>query len=350
MMDTVTSFAVMLKRNAILPMATLDLRVDYLPRRRAGGAPWIGHGECYKLGKAISFVRGIAHDGDPGDPVAHVARHVHADRRRMTRDLPPYAKLLGIAAERDEAGKPLFRLPFHDGVGGRVGFLHGGSIAGLLEIAAIGSLLDSLAEEAPVQVRPINVTVDFKRGGREPRDVRRRHDPAHRQPHRQCRGLCLAGGARQADRHGADEPDAAALLRGYRTLAYWVLRSEPAPIRGTILSATARPNGPALRNYTARNFLKEMAVDDEALFYHSNTEKAAVGIMTVTRTWQPDGDDGKWASVAVKPVRPLAKPVTLVAIKAEPKLATLMMLKQSRLSVSKVEPAEWAVLLGMTSN
>ena len=130
-------------------------------------------------------------------------------------------------------------------------------------------------------------------------------------------------------------------------MAYWVLRSEPDAYAWDDLVRERETEWTGVRNYTARNFLKEMAVGDQALFYHSNTEKAAVGIMEVTRTWQPDGDDGKWASVAVKPVRPLAKPVTLAAIKAEPKLASLMMLKQSRLSVSKVEPAEWAVLLAM---
>jgi predicted RNA-binding protein with PUA-like domain len=130
-------------------------------------------------------------------------------------------------------------------------------------------------------------------------------------------------------------------------MAYWVLRSEPDAYAWADLVRDGGTEWNGVRNYTARNFLKEMAVGDEALFYHSNTEKAAVGIMAVTRTWQPDGEDGKWASVAVKPVRPLAHPVTLVAIKAEPKLAELMMLKQSRLSVSKVEPAEWALLLRM---
>jgi predicted RNA-binding protein with PUA-like domain len=130
-------------------------------------------------------------------------------------------------------------------------------------------------------------------------------------------------------------------------MGYWVLRSEPDAYSWDDLVRDGATEWNGVRNYTARNFLKEMAVGDEALFYHSNTEKAAVGIMTVTRTWQPDGDDGKWASVAVKPVRPLAHPVTLVAIKAEPKLSELMMLKQSRLSVSKVEPDEWALLLKM---
>ena len=104
-----------------------------------------------------------------------------------------------------------------------------------------------------------------------------------------------------------------------------------------------------MRNYTARNFLKDMQPGDQALFYHSNTEKAAVGIMEITRAWQPDGDDGKWASVAVKPVRKLAKPVTLADIKAEPRLAAIEMVRQSRLSVTPVRDAEWKVLLEMAA-
>lgn len=130
-------------------------------------------------------------------------------------------------------------------------------------------------------------------------------------------------------------------------MAYWVLRSEPDAYSWADLVRDGGTEWNGVRNYTARNFLKEMAIGDQALFYHSNTEKAAVGIMEVTRTWQPDGDDGKWASVAVKAVRPLAHPVTLAAIKAEPRLAELMMLKQSRLSVSKVQPEEWKLLLKM---
>src|SRR5579859_4573728 len=130
-------------------------------------------------------------------------------------------------------------------------------------------------------------------------------------------------------------------------MATWVLRSEPEAYGWSDLVRDGGTEWNGVRNYTARNFLKEMQPGDQAFFYHSTTEKAAVGIMEVTRAWQPDGDDGKWASVAVKPVRPLAHPVTLAAIKAEPKLAELMMLKQSRLSVSKVEPDEWKLLLKM---
>ncbi|WP_164096583.1 EVE domain-containing protein, partial [Serratia marcescens] len=71
-------------------------------------------------------------------------------------------------------------------------------------------------------------------------------------------------------------------------------------------------------------------------------------IMEITRAWQPDGDDGKWASVAVKPVRKLARPVTLAMLKAEPRLAKLEVLRQSRLSVTPVRDDEWAVLLELS--
>jgi predicted RNA-binding protein with PUA-like domain len=130
-------------------------------------------------------------------------------------------------------------------------------------------------------------------------------------------------------------------------MRYWLLRSEPDAYSWDDLVRDKGTEWNGVRNYTARNFLKEMQPGDQALFYHSNTEKAAVGIMEITRAWQPDGDDGKWASVAVKPVRPLAKPVTLEAIKAEPKLAALEMLRQSRLSVTPVRDDEWTSLLAM---
>jgi uncharacterized protein (TIGR00369 family) len=86
---------------------------------------------------------------------------------RMTATLPPYGDFLGIVADRDETGALRFRMPFGPVVIGRPGFLHGGAIAGLLEIAAVGTLRDALADETGVSVKPINVTVDFMRGGRE---------------------------------------------------------------------------------------------------------------------------------------------------------------------------------------
>ena len=120
------------------------------------------------------------------------------------------------------------------------------------------------------------------------------------------------------------------------------------PIRGHDLVRDGGTEWNGVRNYTARNFLKEMRPGDQALFYHSNTEKAAVGVMAITRAWQPDGPDrdakgdAKWVSVAVKPVAPLKTPVTLATIKDDPALKDLEMLRQSRLSVTPVRAAEWA--------
>ena len=132
-------------------------------------------------------------------------------------------------------------------------------------------------------------------------------------------------------------------------MAYWMLRSEPDAYSWDDLVRDGATEWNGVRNYTARNFLKEMEPGDQALFYHSNTEKAAVGIMEITRAWQADGDDGKWASVAVKPVRKLGKPVTLAMLKAEPRLAKLEVLRQSRLSVTPVRDDEWAVILELGS-
>ncbi|HSI17519.1 MAG TPA: EVE domain-containing protein [Sphingomonas sp.] len=128
-------------------------------------------------------------------------------------------------------------------------------------------------------------------------------------------------------------------------MAYWLLRSEPDVYGWDHLVRDGGTEWDGVRNYTARNFLKDMAVGDKALFYHSNTEKAAVGIMEITRAWKPDGDKDQWASVQVKPVEKLPRPVTLAELKAEPRLARLEVLRQSRLSVTPVRDEEWPVLM-----
>ena len=79
--------------------------------------------------------------------------------------LPPYARLLGITKTRDDAGGLLFAMPFADVVLGRPGYLHGGAIAGLLEFAALGALYEALGTREGVTVKPINVTVQYMRGG-----------------------------------------------------------------------------------------------------------------------------------------------------------------------------------------
>ncbi|GAA0736167.1 PaaI family thioesterase [Sphingomonas japonica] len=80
--------------------------------------------------------------------------------------LPPYADWLGLTVEREGAGPPVLAMPFSARVLGRPGFLHGGALGGLLEMAAVLALRDALGDEA-ARVKPINVTIDFMRGGRE---------------------------------------------------------------------------------------------------------------------------------------------------------------------------------------
>ena len=130
-------------------------------------------------------------------------------------------------------------------------------------------------------------------------------------------------------------------------MAYWFLRSEPEVYGWDHLVRDGGTEWDGIRNYTARNFLKEMQVGDRAIFYHSNTEKACAGVMEVTRTWKSDGDKDQWASVAVKPVAPFRHHVTLAEIKEEPRLAKIEVLRQSRLSVTPVRDDEWAVLMEM---
>jgi predicted RNA-binding protein with PUA-like domain len=131
-------------------------------------------------------------------------------------------------------------------------------------------------------------------------------------------------------------------------MAYWILRSEPEAYSWNDLVRDRGTEWDGVRNYAARNFLKVMQPGERALFYHSGKEKAAVGVMEITRAWKPDGADGQWASVRVEPRDKLAKPVTLAAIKAEPKLAKLEMLRQSRLSVTPVGDEEWRVLIQLS--
>ncbi|OYY68750.1 EVE domain-containing protein [Sphingomonas sp. 28-63-12] len=130
-------------------------------------------------------------------------------------------------------------------------------------------------------------------------------------------------------------------------MAYWLIKSEPESYGWAHLVADGRTEWTGVRNATAAINLRAMQVGDEAFFYHSVSDKAVVGIVRITRSWQSDGEDGKWASVEVAPVRALARPVTLTAIKAEQRLAGMELLRQSRLSVCPVRDEEWALLLAM---
>ncbi|HVL79702.1 MAG TPA: EVE domain-containing protein [Sphingomicrobium sp.] len=127
-------------------------------------------------------------------------------------------------------------------------------------------------------------------------------------------------------------------------MAYWLMKSEPASYSWDDLARDRATEWDGVRNNAARLHLKAMKPGDEAFFYHSMTDKAVVGIMRVVRGAEPDPKDPDWVSVRVEPVRPLG-PVTLGAIKAEPRLAKMELIRQSRLSVAPVREDEWRVVL-----
>jgi predicted RNA-binding protein with PUA-like domain len=133
-------------------------------------------------------------------------------------------------------------------------------------------------------------------------------------------------------------------------MAYWLMKSEPGSYGWDDLVRDGGAEWDGVRNPAARLHLKAMKAGDQAFFYHSGEEKAAVGIMRIAREGAPDPKDANWVSVAVEPVRPLVKPVTLKAMKADPRLAGLEMVRQSRLSVSPVREAEWAAILDMAGD
>ncbi|HYI88290.1 MAG TPA: EVE domain-containing protein [Beijerinckiaceae bacterium] len=134
-------------------------------------------------------------------------------------------------------------------------------------------------------------------------------------------------------------------------MAYWLLKSEPsswswdeqvkAGAKGTFWSG--------VRNHTAKGHLKAMKRGDRGFFYHSGDDKAVVGIVEVIKDYYPDHTDetGKFGMVDVKAVEALPKPVTLAAVKAEPKLKDMALIKFSRLSVQPVSDEEWRIVRRM---
>ena len=130
-------------------------------------------------------------------------------------------------------------------------------------------------------------------------------------------------------------------------MAYWLMKSEPSSYSWADLVRDGGTMWDGVRNNAARLHLRAMKPGDEALFYQSMEHRSVVGIMRIIGTGEPDGPDGSWVKVPVEPVRPLANPVTLAAIKAEPKLAKMELIRQSRLSVAPVREEEWKLVLEM---
>jgi predicted RNA-binding protein with PUA-like domain len=128
-------------------------------------------------------------------------------------------------------------------------------------------------------------------------------------------------------------------------MRYWLFKTEP----GTwgwddqLAKGDAGEEWGGVRNYQARNFMREMALGDRGFFYHSVHEKRVVGIVEVCATSHPDSttEDARWDCVDIKAVRSFTTPVTLDQIKDDRRLADMILVKNSRLSVQPVTPEEW---------
>ncbi len=132
-------------------------------------------------------------------------------------------------------------------------------------------------------------------------------------------------------------------------MRYWLLKSEPSAYSWDQLVKDGHTNWSGVRNFQAANNLKAMKNGDRAFFYHSNEGLDIVGIVEIVKEAYPDPSDeqGRFVMVDVRPLQPVKKPVTLAAIKAEPKLADLALVRQSRLSVVPVAAEEWRVICKM---
>lgn len=127
----------------------------------------------------------------------------------------------------------------------------------------------------------------------------------------------------------------------------WLVKSEPTAYSWADLVRDGSTAWTGVRNFQARNHLRAMRRGDTVLFYHSVSDKQIVGLATVAREAFPDptAKEGDWSAVELRPAKPLVQPVALSQIKADPALRDLPLLKQSRLSVLPVAPAEFKRLL-----
>jgi predicted RNA-binding protein with PUA-like domain len=127
------------------------------------------------------------------------------------------------------------------------------------------------------------------------------------------------------------------------------MKSEPFKYPWEALVKDGRTYWDGVRNYEARNNLAAMRVGDQALFYHSNEGKEVVGVAEIVKESYPDptSDDPAWVVVEIEPRRPLAKPVSLATIKADPELKEIQLIRRSRLSVVPLTPAEFERILAL---
>ncbi len=131
---------------------------------------------------------------------------------------------------------------------------------------------------------------------------------------------------------------------------YWLVKQEPESYSFETFQSEDKTDWTGVRNYTARNNLKAMKTGDKVFYYHSGDERAVVGLAKVTKAAFPDptADDPAWVAVELEAGEAVKNPVTLAAIKANPKLTEMKLVKLSRLSVSPVTKDEFDEIIAMS--
>lgn len=129
-------------------------------------------------------------------------------------------------------------------------------------------------------------------------------------------------------------------------MSYWLLKSEPSVYSIDQLRQDRTTNWNNIRNFQARNYLRQMKKGDQALIYHSNEDRAVVGVAEVVREAYPDLDPqgGDWSQVDVRFVKTFRQPVTLAEIKANPQFQEILLVKQSRLSTMPLSKSHFDLL------
>lgn len=134
-------------------------------------------------------------------------------------------------------------------------------------------------------------------------------------------------------------------------MRYWLFKSEPSDWSwdDQVARRAAGEEWSGIRNYQARNFMRDMAVGDRGFFYHSQKDKAIVGVVEVCAAAHPDSttDDDRWDCVDIRALAPLPRPVTLAECKTDPALADMALLRSPRLSVQPVSATEWQRVCAM---
>ena len=134
-------------------------------------------------------------------------------------------------------------------------------------------------------------------------------------------------------------------------MRYWLFKSEPSTWSwdDQVAKGDVGEEWDGVRNYQARNFMREMVVGDRGFFYHSQKEKAVVGIVEVIAEAHADSttDDERWECVDIKAIAPVKTPVTLEMVKADARLSEMALIRNSRLSVQPVTETEWRAVCEM---